>query len=172
MKQSEMNKADFLTSLVLVAFGLAVVILSVQMPRFESRNANPYSVPGIVPGLLGIVIGVLGLVLLIRSVRSGGYRLNLRGFSLTAYLADEATKRMVVTIAICLFYAFVMIGRIPYLPATIIFIAMFVITFEYRRVDPVETRVRTVLFALLLAGISGGVIWAVFRYLFLVSLPN
>jgi hypothetical protein len=172
MKQSEMNKADFITSLILVGFGLAVLVLSIQMPRFESRDANPYSVPGIVPGLLGIVIGMLGLVLLIRSVRSGGYRLNLRNFSLTAYLSNEATKRMVVTIAICLFYAFVMIGRIPYLLATIIFIAMFVITFEYRRTDPSATRMRTVLFALLLAVIAGGVIWAVFRYLFLVSLPN
>jgi hypothetical protein len=172
MKQSEMNKADFITSLVLVGFGLAVLILSIQMPRFESRDANPYSVPGIVPGLLGIVIGTLGLVLLIRSVRNGGYRLNVRNFSLATYLTDAATKRMVVTIAICLFYAFIMIGRIPYLLATIIFIALFVITFEYQKTDPVSTRVRTVVFAVLLAGISGGVIWAVFRYLFLVSLPN
>ena len=58
-----MIKADFVTGLAFVALGLAALAGALAMPRFEALGANPYTVPGIVPGLLGGVIAVLGAVL-------------------------------------------------------------------------------------------------------------
>ena len=55
-----MVRADLATGLVLVALGVAVVVESLRMPRFEHLNVNPYTVPGLVPGALGAVILVLG----------------------------------------------------------------------------------------------------------------
>ena len=77
MQQKNMAKADFVTSIGLSLFGLAILIMSIQMPRYENLGVNPYSVPGVVPGLLGLILLILGLVLLIRSIMRKGYQLGL-----------------------------------------------------------------------------------------------
>ena len=56
MKESNMPKADFVTSLVLMAFGAFVAIASMQMPDFVDRGASPYAAPGVVSGLVGFAI--------------------------------------------------------------------------------------------------------------------
>ena len=58
-----MVKADFVTGLVLVALGIAAVVESLRMPRFEQLDIEPYTVPGLVPGALGAVILLLGALL-------------------------------------------------------------------------------------------------------------
>ena len=68
MKESNMPKADFLVSIFFIILGVIVLILSFRMPRFEDLGANPYSVPGIVPGFLGAIIAILGGALFARSV--------------------------------------------------------------------------------------------------------
>ena len=67
-----MTRRDFFTSLVLIVFGLTVVAESLRMPRFETLGINPYTVPGLVPGVLGGVIVLLGMVMLVRSSLVGG----------------------------------------------------------------------------------------------------
>ena len=44
------------------------------MDRLESQGADPWSVPGLVPGIIGVVITLLGLALLLRSLRSAKAR--------------------------------------------------------------------------------------------------
>jgi hypothetical protein len=71
-----MPRADFLTGLAFVALGIAVFWASLDMPRFADREINPYTVPGLVPGALGVIILVLGGVLFLRATLAGGWRLN------------------------------------------------------------------------------------------------
>ncbi len=75
MREQLMPKADFITSILLIIFSLAIVIISIQMPRMEELGANPYSAPGIVPGFLGIIIFMLSLTLCIKSFLKTGIRL-------------------------------------------------------------------------------------------------
>ncbi len=62
-----MPRADFITGLVFALLGVAVVWASLDMPRFAERNANPYTIPGLVPGAVGAIILVLGVVLFVRA---------------------------------------------------------------------------------------------------------
>ena len=51
--------------------GAAVLVGSITMDRLEQQNINPYTVPGLLPGLLGIAMMLLGAVLAVRSWRRG-----------------------------------------------------------------------------------------------------
>ena len=70
-----MVKKDFITSIVLIAFSVSVVVSSYTMPRLERRGIDPFSAPGVVPGMIGGILLCLSLILFIRSLRKGGYRL-------------------------------------------------------------------------------------------------
>ena len=48
-------------ALGLVTLGVGTVVESWRMPRLEEMNINPYTVPGLVPGIVGTVLAILGL---------------------------------------------------------------------------------------------------------------
>lgn len=172
MKESNMARADFLTSIVLIAFGLAVLIMSLNMPTFAAQGVNPYSAPGIVPGFLGAIIAFFGLVLFIRSIRRQGYKLGIDGSSVKGFFTAQQTLRMVITIVISVLYALVLIGRMPYAVATGLYVLAFILLFEYEWKTPVLAQWKVLLFALIVAILTAAIVTAVFQYLFLVSLPG
>ncbi|MGD9044791.1 MAG: tripartite tricarboxylate transporter TctB family protein [Desulfobacterales bacterium] len=171
MKQENMPKADFVVSILLMAFGVWIVIHSLEMPRFKELDADPLSVPGIVPGLLGTVIFILSLVVFIRSLFRKGYQLGLNRQTLKNFFQDTSAQRMLLTIFICIVYGIFMIGRINYYPATFIFVLVFIILFQFRVGQGGTTRGKMLMFAALQAVLAAGIVGAVFRYLFLVDLP-
>jgi hypothetical protein len=171
MQAKNMPKADFVTSIGLSVFGLAVLIRSLQMPRFKGLGVNPYSVPGIVPGMLGIVLMILGLILLIRSIRQKGYRLGLSGRTAKEYLADDSTRRFLLSLMLCVTYAILVLRRLPYPVATGLFVFLFVFIFEFRPKESIISQKRTFWAALLEALFVSTAVTLVFRYLFLVDLP-
>ena len=52
MQTRPLVRADLVTGVILAAFGLAAVVESYGMPRLAERNINPWTAPGVVPGLL------------------------------------------------------------------------------------------------------------------------
>jgi putative tricarboxylic transport membrane protein len=171
MDERKMNKADFVTSIVLIAFSVAVVVLSLQMPRLEHRNVNPYTVPGIVPGFLGVVVGILSIVLLVRSIVRGGWRLEITRASLGSFFRSEAAWRLALTIGLCVIYGIVLVGTLPYWLATGIFIFVFILAFELKLKEPLAGQWKRFLFAIIVAVLATAIIAVMFRYLFLVDLP-
>lgn len=172
MQEKNMPKADFVTSIFFVAFGIAVLILSMQMPTFEDQEVNPYSVPGIVPGFLGAIVAFLGVVLFIRSIIRGGHRLDINRQTIGNFFKSEETRRFSLTIVISVIYALVLVGRVAYPVATALYVVAFVLTFEYQWKKPFATQIKTVLIALLVGVLTSGAVTGVFRYLFLVNLPG
>jgi len=171
MKESNMAKADFLMSVLLIVFGITILVTSINMPRYEKMDVNPYSVPGVVPGFLGAVISFMGLTLLIRSLLRKGYKLGLNGQTLKIWAKEDSTRRLMLTLGLSILYAIVFIGLLPYSIGTVLFIFAFIVTFEYKKGITLKEQKRMVWKALITAVISGLSIWGVFRYLFLVSLP-
>lgn len=171
MKEQNMLKADFVTSIVLFVFGTSILILSIKMPRMEELGANPYSVPGIVPGFLGVIITFLALLLFGRSVRQKGYHLGLTWTKVVAFFNDPSYRRVLLTILLGIIYGIGLLGKIPYVLATFLYVFAFVTMFEYQRDKSLQAQKKTVLFALLQAVLVAGIVAAVFRYLFLVDLP-
>jgi hypothetical protein len=172
MEQRNMPKADFITSVILIAFGIGVLVLSIQMPRFQEQGVNRFSVPGIVPGVLGVIIGVLGIVLFVRSIIRKGYRLGISGKAAKSFFSAEMTKRFALTILISTAYAVGLVGRIPYSIATILYVTAFVIVFEYKWRQRFRNQWKTVLMAVIVGVLAGVLVSAVFRFLFLVDLPG
>jgi hypothetical protein len=166
-----MVKADFITGLVFVAFGAAVVVESLRMPRFEELDINPYTVPGLVPGILGAIILVLGAVLVLRAARAGGWRIMERASDATPLLADPGTRRLLLSVILCVGYAGGLIGRLPFWLATFVFVAAFVVLFEWPLAVDRSDRLRCVLFAMALAALISAATSIVFQEIFLVRLP-
>ncbi|MGH6904364.1 MAG: tripartite tricarboxylate transporter TctB family protein [Geminicoccaceae bacterium] len=166
-----MTRADLVTGLIFVALGLAVVVECLRMPRFAELNVDPYTVPGLVPGILGAIIAVLGAVLVVRAARAGGWRLAEPAPDARPLLADPGTRRVLLAIALCLLYAAGLLGRLPFWLASFLFIVAFVVLFEWPLAAGRSDRLRRVLFAVVLAAVISAATSFVFQEIFLVRLP-
>ena len=167
MTEKSLIKADFYFSIVLIAFGITATALARQMPVIPR---DPYSAPGVLPTLLGIIIAGLGIVLLIRSLIRTKGRVWVPGKSFKAFFYDSATQRMLITIVLCILYVF-FLGKILFPLLTFLFVFAFIIIFEYNLEIPIKTQRRIFLMAALVAVCSSLSITLVFQYLFLVRLP-
>lgn len=171
MEEQRMPKADFVTSILLMIFSLAIVILSIRMPRMQELGANPYSAPGIVPGFLGVIIFCLSLTLFIKAVLKNGHKIDLNQNTFVTFFHDQATLRVLLTLAISLIYGVGLLGNIPYILATFLYVTVFIMLFEYRLDQALARQKKTILFAIIQAILVTAGVAIVFRYLFLVNLP-
>ena len=166
-----MVKADFVTGLAFLALGIAALIESLRMPRFETLAINPYTVPGIVPGLLGVVIAALGAMLALRAARSGGWRVAPALARLATLHRSEGAQRLALALALTFGYAAGLFGRLPFWLASALFVFAFIALFEWRAHIEAKARWRALAFAAGEAAVASAAVTLVFRYLFLVNLP-
>ena len=171
MKPENMPKADFVVSILLMCFAIWVVVHSLQMPRFQELGADPLSVPGIVPGIIGSIIFLLSLTVFIRAIRRNGYRLGISRRSLTDFIRDAGIRRMLLTTFICMVYGLAMIGNMNYYLATFLFVLFFLLLFQFRPGESATAGRKLLLYSVVQAALTAGIVGAVFRYLFLVDLP-
>lgn len=129
-----MARADFLTSLVLLALGLYMTVEGLRMPGaggFIVRGGEP----GRVPVMLGAIIALLAVILLVRAVRQGGAR--LRGVGLADPDVRSGAARCALTALVCSVYAVGLLGaaiggyEVQYRDATFLFLAVFIIGSEW-----------------------------------------
>ena len=170
MKESNMPKADFVTSIFLIAFSGAILYFSIKMPRFAERHVNPYSAPGLVPGLLGAILGILGVILLIRSITQEGHKLNLNEKTIKGFFKDQTTIRILYSILISVAY-WVLLGKIPFIVVTALYVIAFIIIFEYKKDEEKRARWKNILAAVIIGVVTSVSVSYTFQYLFLVNLP-
>ena len=157
-----MTRADFIFSLILTGLGVFVVVESWRMPRLANLGVEPWSVPGVVPGLIGGVLTILGVILLLRSMR------RIARNDPGAEPEPIRFSRFLATAALTLTYAAILVGLLPFWLATFLFVAVFIMAFEWGQA---KNRLWLALMALVEAAIVAGVVTAIFRYVFLVRLP-
>jgi hypothetical protein len=143
MSPTPMAKADFLTSLVFFVLGLYMIVEGLGMPG-AGGFIEAGGEPGRVPVLLGAIIAIFAIVLLLRSVAQGGYRLrdgeNLDPEEVRGY------RRTAVTAIGCSFYAVGLLGSsvagwaVPYAGATFLFIFLFIVGFEWEFAPEIGAR--------------------------------
>jgi hypothetical protein len=170
MEPKSMDKADFVTSLLLTIFGLAIVIISFRMPTYQELGANPYSAPGIVPAVLGFILHILGIVLLIRSISRKGYRLTISINKVILLFKQESIKRLIITLCLSIAYVW-LLGKMNYFLLNSLFILLFILIFELNFNKRIFEQKRTLFIAIAEAFIIAGSIALVFQYVFLVRLP-
>ena len=166
-----MKKADYLTGLALILLSIYVLVESWRMPRMENLHVNPFSVPGIVPAFLAVVLLLFGLILVVRSVKAGGHHIGLSREGIRKALADPGNQRLLLTAVLTFVYAGILVGHTPYTLVTGLFIFVFVVVFEWRRGMSFREMGRIGMAAAILAIVFAAAVSYTFERLFLVTLP-
>lgn len=162
------HRADTLIGVIVSVVGAAILVGALAMPRFEHRSADPLTVPGITPGMLGAIILVLGALLVIRGIRRAGTEDPL---GITAW-SSGAVRRTLFTLSALLIYGFGLFGNLPFVLATALFVFTFTVGVELMRKNRTAKLATTLIGAAALAITSSFVIWLVFSKIFLIQLPG
>jgi len=165
-------RADFLSALAWIAFGLSVVAGAWRMDRMESQGATLYTAPGLVPGMLGAIMLFLGMLLAVRAMRAGGHRQFGASWALSPQ-ARFAAPRVALTLGLGLAYAAGMVGHggIPFWLATFTFVFVFLMVFDWPQRRAKGEGGKGILLALIYGGGTAFVVSYLFEYVFLVRLP-
>lgn len=169
-EQRAVAASELRAGLAWAVFGIAVLALSWRMDRLEAQHINPYTVPGLLPGLLGIVMILLGGLLALRSWRRGGRLVRAPRFALTS----ESARRLALVIGLIVAYTVVLLGRgLPFWLGAAIYVTASIVLLQapQRAAEGRRLSAREVVVALAIGLASGWIITWVFQDAFLVRLP-
>ena len=155
---------DFFFGLGWAAFGAAVLAASWRMDRLEGLNVNPWSVPGLLPGVLGALMLLFGAALALRALAAGG----------AAAAESGASARTWLALLLCFGYAAGLLGRgLPFwlTSAAFLFAALFAFRWLDRDEDALQSLPRLALSSAVIALVAGGAISLLFQRVFLLTLP-
>jgi hypothetical protein len=164
-------RSDLRGGLGWMVLGGAVLIGSVTMDRLEQQNINPYTIPGLLPGILGLAMLLLGALLALRSWRRGA--LAQPHLPFTEH-QREVRKRVWTVIALCTIYSVGLIGHgIPFWAASAVFVVASIVILQRMSRDEVERRLTPKFWVkAVVIGVAAAVLThLVFQELFLVRLP-
>lgn len=153
-----------------LALGAAVLIGALRMDRLEAQNINPYTAPGLLPGLLGIVMMLLGGLLAARSWQRGARLRGLGGVRVDRTVA----MRVATVVGLCTAFGAGLVGHgLPFWLAAAIFVSVAIVVLQapQRAALGRGLTLRDVAVAVAVGLGAGGVITLVFQQIFLVRLP-
>lgn len=165
-----------------IAFGLVIAIAAWRMDRLEHLRISPYSIPGLVPAILGLLMVVFGSVLLARTKASGTAAANGAGAQDGIDL-EPVTRRdrdglmnALAAAVLCVAFAAGFLGRgLPFTATAAGFIFIFVMLFNWREsaADTLATGrlARSILQAAAVSLGAAFIIAWLFADVFLVRLP-
>jgi Tripartite tricarboxylate transporter TctB family len=163
-------RGDFLSALGWMALGIAILIGSVTMDRLEKQGINPYTIPGLLPGLLGIAMTILGALLGLRS-----WRPHLLASTADATPVNRAErKRLLLVLGLCLGFGVVLVGHgLSFWLAAAIFVTVAIVSLQYQQRKSIDRKsgVRMLVNAAAIGLGAGIIITIVFQEIFLVRLP-
>jgi hypothetical protein len=173
------RRADRVWALLWIAFGVAVLVESLRMDRLAHMGINRFTVPGIVPGMLGVALLVLGGLLLGRAVVARRATATAAAGPLGAApsgvrvgpIAAATRGRFAVGSLLFAVYALAMFGHLPFPVATFAFVTGFIGIAEWHERGAAGKRLRGIAFAAVCGAATAGLVTYVFQYLFLVQLP-
>jgi len=163
--------ADFVAGLGWMTLGAAILIASLLMDRLEQQHINPYTVPGLLPGLLGIAMFVLGALLALRSWRRGGIK---RPPSNPTAEDRMARRRLWMVIGLCVTFDVILVGHgLPFWLAAWIFVTTAILLLQHSsRKAAGQKLTAMILLKAAAIGLGAGLaIMLVFQEIFLVHLP-
>lgn len=163
-------RLDLIAAALLFLLAAVVLAAARAMPTFIERGGAPFAAPGFVPSLYAGLLAVLAILLGARSVAAGALRRGGgRAGGLTAE-ARDAMLRLLLATTLGASLVFGMIGRIPFVHAAALFIAAFILIFEWRR-EPLSRRLRRLAEAFGIAIAAAVAISLIFERVFLLRLP-
>ena len=147
-----------------IVFGAAVLAGSWRMDRLEGLHINPWSVPGLMPGVLGALMIVFGAALGVRALRQRVLQVD----------ADAASApRVILAIVLCFGYAAGLLGQgLPFWLTSTAFIFIAILSFRWLDRDAeTPTLARLAASSAAIALGAALAIGLLFEQVFLVRLP-
>jgi hypothetical protein len=164
-----MMNGDRIAGVIWFVFGAAVFYGSWTMDRLASQNINPLTVPGLLPGLLGMGIMVMALVLISR--RGIGWAASAMGVA-PAEETGTDWKRLLASWALCVAFAGILLGRgLPFWLLAAGFVFVHVLVLEDRHRIEGRSFLRRSIEAALIATATSAAVTYLFQNLFLIRLP-
>ena len=160
------NRGGLLGAGVFAAAGAAILIASVRMDRLTERGIEVWSAPGLTPGVIGLLMIVLSLVL-------GWQALRAPAEGPDDEAADPGALRQgLLALVLCVAFAGITLGHgTPFVVEGAIFIFVFITLFSWREWRAAGRVARGLLQAAAVAvGASAFISW-LFESVFLVRLP-
>jgi hypothetical protein len=159
-------RADLFAGLAFLAFGIAISIGSLMMDRLERLQATIYTAPGLVPGILGLMLAMMAALLILRSLRGGALSQSLPAIDLAG------SWRIIAALVLCLGFAIGLVSHgLPFWLGSAIFVTMFLLIFQFEERRREGTVLRGAVFAVVYGLITGLAIHHLFQDVFLVRLP-
>jgi hypothetical protein len=165
------QRTDLLSAIGWMTLGIAILIGSVMMDRLEDQDINPYTIPGLLPGLLGIAMMILGALLGLRSWRAPPFR---PAKTTDASAGHAGRKRLALVLGLCLAFGVGLVGHgLPFWLTVVIFVTASILSLQYQQRPALEFPIGLRQFAAATAiGLGAGIaITIIFQDLFLVHLP-
>jgi Tripartite tricarboxylate transporter TctB family len=165
------RRDDALSAGAFAALGGAIVLASWRMERLENLGINPWSVPGLTPGVVGALMVVFAAVLAWQSRRGQGAGKAAHTAPSPAPSAGSA-GRSLIALGLCGLFAGASLGRgLPFGAEAAVFIFVFTAIFSWRDWRAGGRTARGLLRTLIIAVVAAaGIAW-LFESVFLVRLP-
>lgn len=160
------GRADRIGGLLWVALGTAVAWESWRMDRLAGQGVEPYSVPGLLPGLLGLVLTLFGVLLALRRAPAV-----TEPHAEAEPPAEMAAWRAALALLLCGGFALGALGRLPFPLAAFGFVFLAIVLFEWPDRPAGRARARGMLRAGLVAAGAAAAVTLIFQEVFLVRLP-
>ncbi|MBN2049238.1 MAG: hypothetical protein JW760_02235 [Spirochaetales bacterium] len=143
-EKASLRRSDFITSIILILFGVFVILVSTGMPMKASYGGvetHWYVAPALFPLFIGGGVILLGVLLMGTAVRQGGLASLLAAAKRkTGSRLDERTVRTMVVFLSLITFVYLFIPRIDFM-ISIMFFLSFVCTVFYAENKRVFTRV-------------------------------
>jgi Tripartite tricarboxylate transporter TctB family len=165
--------ADVVFGLAWAVLGVAITVGSWRMDRLERQGVEPYAVPGLLPGLLGLLLLLFGLLLALRGWR-GRTVPAMETAPAEATVAAGKAEPWRAGLALLLTGGFVLglLGRgPPFWLAGFLFVFLAIFLFELPERRARGTLPRGAVVAAVIAVVAAGLATLVFQEVFLVRLP-
>jgi hypothetical protein len=162
-------RADLWGGILWILLGVAIAVASWNMDRLERLGVSFFTAPGLVPGILGVLMVLLGAVLAVRALREGALALEQRPALL---LEPQTLRRAGLTLLLALGFAIGLVGHgLPFAAAAAIYLFLQIAVIQYPERKAKNQVGRGLAVAAAVAAIAAAVISALFQYAFLVRLP-
>jgi len=161
------RRADLGFGLGWLAFGAAVLAASWRMDRLESLHINPWSAPGLMPGVLGALLLLFGAALGVRALAQGALREHSASPGVSA-------RRTGLALVLCCAFAAGLLGRgWPFWLTSFAFLFVAILAFRLldRDAESATSSGRLALSTAVIALAAALVISLLFQEVFLVRLP-
>jgi hypothetical protein len=158
---------DVVGGLLWILLGFVILVASWRMDRLEAQDINPYTIPGLVPGLLGLGMIFFSTLMLVRGLRHGGWHTRTLAIEQSA----TAYGRLALTLALCIGFSVLLLGRVPFWLGSSLFVATSIIVLRFGELRAKGQLARGVATAIVIGIGAGAAVTFLFEKIFLVRLP-